>query len=184
MDDKCFINEHPSDSHTLDATKSPLDRLFANPFSQTREKPVARPTPTQQTASSAALRRPRILLADDSSDNLFLLCSYLKRLEVEVEEAEDGSAALQKFAEGNYDLVLMDVHMPVMDGLTAIQRMRDSEASRRSRRTPIVALTASVFGEEVDTCLAAGADMYVAKPIKRGALLDVVTKLLARAAVV
>jgi CheY-like chemotaxis protein len=122
--------------------------------------------------------RHRILLADDSADNLFLLGTYLKRLAVIVDEAPDGSVALSKFVAGAYDLVLMDVHMPVMDGLTAIREMRAVEARKAAKPTPIVALTASVFGEEIATCIAAGADMYVAKPIKRGALIEVVTRLL------
>ena len=126
--------------------------------------------------------RCRILLADDSADNLFLLGSYLKGLAVEVDEAPDGSVALSKFIAGAYDLVLMDVHMPVMDGLTAIREMRAVEARKAIKPTPIVALTASVFGEDIDMCIAAGANMYVAKPIKRAALLEVVSSLLARVA--
>ena len=132
-----------------------------------------------ETVERPKLRR-RILLADDSADNLFLLGTYLKRLAVEVDEAPDGSVALSKFIEGAYDLVLMDVHMPVMDGLAAIREMRAVEARKAIKPTPIVALTASVFGEDIDMCIAAGADMYVAKPIKRAALLEVVASLLAR----
>jgi CheY-like chemotaxis protein len=131
-----------------------------------------------ETSVASGQCRHRILLADDSSDNLFLFGSYLKRLPVEVDKAEDGSMALQKFGRYPYDLVLMDVHMPIMDGLTAIRHMREVEARTRRRRTPIVALTASIFGKDVETCMAAGADMYVAKPIKRGALLEVVSNLL------
>lgn len=137
-------------------------------------------TAHQDAAPATDRRRRRILLADDSADNLFLLGSYLKGMEVEVDEAQDGSLALHKFMSGTYDLVLMDVHMPVMDGLVTIRKMRELEALKMMKATPIVALTASVFGEDIDQCLAAGADMYVSKPIKKAALLEVVTRLLER----
>jgi CheY-like chemotaxis protein len=147
----------------------------------TIERPKSETIGEDLDASPAAnQRRRRILLADDSRDNLFLFGTYLKRLAVEVDEAHNGAVALSKFLAGDYDLILMDVHMPVMDGLTAIREMREAEARKKIRPTPIVALTASVFGEEVDTCIAAGADMYVAKPIKRAALLEVVSLLLER----
>ena len=151
----------------------------------TIERPKSDPAgDSLDTSPGIDQRRRRILLADDSADNLFLLGTYLKRLAVEVDEAHNGSVALSKFLSGEYDLVLMDVHMPVMDGLTAIREMRGAEARKKIRPTPIVALTASVFGEDIDMCIAAGADMYVAKPIKRAALLEVVARLLKRDSVI
>lgn len=151
----------------------------------TVERPKSDPVDKSlDTSAGANQHRRRILLADDSLDNLFLFGTYLKRLAVEVDEARNGSVALSKFLAGDYDLILMDVHMPVMDGLTAIREMRGAEARKKIRPTPIVALTASVFGEEIATCIAAGADMYVAKPIKRAALLEVVARLLKRDSVI
>lgn len=154
-----------------------------NTFDKARDAAREQPSTDNSRVRVTAVadgRHRRILLADDSTDNLYLLGSYLKRLDVEVDEAQDGSQALAKFVAGQYDLVLMDVHMPVMDGLTAIRKIREIEARKTIKPTPIVALTASVFGDDIDACIAAGADMYVAKPIKKNALLQVLNSLLER----
>lgn len=146
----------------------------------TDDAQLAAEDPTVPVATGVTPPRRRILLADDSADNLLILRSHLKRLDAAIDEAQDGGRALEMFMAERYDLVLMDVHMPVLDGLSAIREMREFEGRRGTKATPIVALTASVFGDDIDKCLEAGADIYVAKPVKRTALLEVVTRLLER----
>ena len=84
-----------------------------------------------------------ILLADDSEDNRMLIHSYLKDTGYRLDDADNGAIAVAKLKVGNYDLVLMDIQMPVMDGLEATRAIRDWERERGLWRTPILALTAS-----------------------------------------
>jgi len=78
--------------------------------------------------------------------------------------AHDGQAALEVCAVRDFDLILMDVQMPLMDGLTATRELRKREAG--GKRTPIVALTASAMSDELDRCLAAGMDGLLTKPLE------------------
>lgn len=79
--------------------------------------------------------------------------------------AEDGQAAVRAFEAGEYDVVLMDTQMPVMDGLAATAAIRAGEQRDRARRTPIISLTANAMPHQVEACLAAGADLHLAKPV-------------------
>jgi CheY-like chemotaxis protein len=89
--------------------------------------------------------------------------------------AVDGVAAVDAFKAGKaYDLVLMDVQMPVMDGLTATRRIRALEPT--GARTPIVAMTANVLPDQIATCMAAGMDDHLGKPINPGRLLEMVAR--------
>ena len=97
--------------------------------------------------------------------------SYLKSTNIIVEEAENGVIALDKMKAENYDLVLMDIQMPMMDGYDAMRLMRQWEQERGLARTRIVALTASALASDVKSCLEAGADLYLSKPIKKHMLL-------------
>ncbi|WP_331964087.1 response regulator [Candidatus Binatus sp.] len=117
------------------------------------------------------MRPLRILLADDSRDNRLLMHAYFKKTPYIVDEAEDGAAAVEKFRTGAYDLVLMDIQMPIMDGYSATRAIRAMERDTGRRRIPIIALTASVLAEALDKAIDAGCDAYVAKPVKKATLL-------------
>ena len=123
---------------------------------------------------TGALRGLRILLADDSPDNRMLVRAFLSKTGCQLDEAEDGREAFARFTTGNYDLVLMDIRMPVIDGIEATRAIRRWENENRARRTPIIALTASALPLAVRTCLAAGCDTHVSKPIKRATLIDTI----------
>jgi PAS domain S-box-containing protein len=110
----------------------------------------------------------RVLLADDNPINRKVAQMFLKPLGVVVVEVADGSQALEKLAADRFDLVLMDVHMPVMDGIEAVSRLRASNAPWAS--TPVIALTADAMQGDRERFLAAGMDGYVAKPIEPNAL--------------
>ena len=93
-----------------------------------------------------------------------------------MEDAENGAIAVAKLKARSYDIVLMDIQMPVMDGLEATRTIRDWERERGLSRTPIVALTASALDEDVRRTLEAGVDMHVSKPIKKVALIAAIKK--------
>lgn len=124
--------------------------------------------------SSVNLRPLRILLADDSPDNRMLIDAYVKKAPYTIDHAVDGSIAVEKFRANRYDLVLMDIQMPVMDGYTAARTIREWERSQGLARTPIIALTASALDESVVRSIEAGCDAHVSKPVKRATLFEVI----------
>jgi CheY-like chemotaxis protein len=122
----------------------------------------------------------RILVADDSADNRLLIQAFLKHTACLVEQAENGEIALGKFVSGNYDVVLMDIQMPVMDGYTAAKLIRQWERNHNASRTPIIALTASVLDEAVHKSFDAGCDTHVSKPVRRPTLLAAIRDVTAK----
>lgn len=118
-----------------------------------------------------------ILLVEDSADNRILVESYLKQSPCRIEVAENGEIAVKKFEAGDFDLVLMDVQMPVMDGHAATRAMRAWETKQGRPPTPIVALTANALPEEVQKSLDAGCTAHLTKPIKKAALLAAIRDL-------
>jgi len=129
------------------------------------------PTPDGVLEDTGPLK---ILLADDSADNRLLIGAYLKKTPYSVEQAEDGQAALDKVISGNFDLILMDIQMPVMDGYVATRKIREWEAANGHPRTPIIALTAAALEDAVRKALDTGCDAHVAKPVKKLTLLTVI----------
>jgi two-component system sensor histidine kinase/response regulator len=124
------------------------------------------------TPGTRARRPVRVLLVDDSADNRLLINNYLKREPHRIDEAEDGEEGFRKATAERYDLILMDFHMPQVDGLEATQMIRDWETANGLARTPIIVLTASALEEDARRALAAGADAHVSKPITRAMLLE------------
>ncbi|MBU4039587.1 MAG: response regulator, partial [Alphaproteobacteria bacterium] len=114
----------------------------------------------------------RILVADDAAANRELAVAILGGLGVAVETVEDGAQAVEAARNGAYDLILMDVHMPVVDGLDATRAIRRLDGP--VGQTPIVALTANVQPEQVQRCREAGMDDHVGKPIQVAELLRVI----------
>ena len=100
--------------------------------------------------------------------NRLIACEMLRSLGVNVVEASDGSEALQLLFDTSVDLVLMDCEMPVMDGYTATQRIRDFENQRGSRRLPIIALTANASEHDEAKTRSVGMDAHIAKPYTQG----------------
>ena len=135
-----------------------------------------RPEAEDAVASSP---RSTILLVEDSEYNRLVVEAYLKDVTGRIVSARDGGEALERFREERFDLVLMDIQMPVMDGYEAIRRMRSLELETGADRTPIIALTAFALAEDADKCLAVGADAYLAKPVRKSEFLEVVGRFLA-----
>jgi CheY-like chemotaxis protein len=117
-----------------------------------------------------------ILLVEDSQDNQLLIKSYLKAMAHQVDQAENGQIAVEKFTNQHYDLVLMDMQMPVMDGYTATTLIRDWEREQGRKPTPIIALTAHALKADEQKSLDAGCTSHLTKPIKKAALLEAIQK--------
>lgn len=132
---------------------------------------------TSESIGAAALQGRRVLVVDDHPVNRRVIRLFLEPFECELVEAENGRHALDVLQHEAVDLVLMDVNMPVMDGLEATRRLRQDP---RFARLPVVALTADVMSAQIKTCLDAGCDAHVAKPIDLRNLLSVMDRCLAQ----
>jgi len=120
----------------------------------------------------------RILLVDDNQDNRMLFKAYLKNTAYEIDEAENGQTAVEMFQQKKYDLIFMDMQMPVLDGYGATRVIREWEADNKKTATPVIALTAHASRDEVDKCIAAGCNLHLSKPVKKSTLLETLTTIL------
>jgi signal transduction histidine kinase/ActR/RegA family two-component response regulator len=127
-------------------------------------------------ASHAALPPLRILVAEDNEVNQVVVSRMLERAGHTVAIAADGQQAVEMCSGGAFDLVLMDVHMPVLDGFEATARIREMDRSKAIHR-PIIALTANAMNGDRERCLEAGMDGYISKPVSRDELLDAIGQL-------
>jgi signal transduction histidine kinase/CheY-like chemotaxis protein len=143
---------------------------------------VARPAPP---AASAAQDREagnfkvagRVLVVEDDAANRKVVKMMLAHFGVQPTTADNGQEALEVFgAGGPFDLVFMDLQMPVMDGLEAVRRLRQGEVAQGAARVPIVAITGNAYDDDRQRCLEAGMDDFIAKPIDMAALAAVLKK--------
>ena len=122
-------------------------------------------------------RTLRVLLADDHPVNRRVVEMILAQADVALTSVEDGAQAVQAVRDADYDLILMDMQMPVMDGLTATREIRLHEATMGTARTPVVMLTANALAEHILAAEAAGADLHLAKPFDAAELLNLLVTL-------
>ena len=129
-------------------------------------------------AARAPQRGPRILLAEDHVTNQRVVSLILAAIGAQLTVVDNGELAVAEATTRAFDLILMDMQMPVMDGLAATRLIRDHEAATNSGRTPVIALTAHALPEHVAASLAAGADRHLTKPIRPDDLLGAVDAVL------
>ncbi len=141
---------------------------FEIPFERAQAVPAKRDAKPALGRSSPKPRR--VLLVEDNATNRFVATSMLDRLGVTADVACDGLDAVEKAAGTPYDLILMDIQMPVMDGLEAARRIRAAESASGAPRARIVAVTANAFREDLDAALAAGMDGHMPKPFTKADL--------------
>ena len=147
----------------VDVTKQPLlDRQNVTSHTNPRQTETAEPEFSGN-----------ILVAEDVPTNQALVRSLLERMGLQVTIAEDGNQALQKVLAGQFDLILMDMQMPHMDGYEATSELR-----KKGITTPVVALTANAMKGDDKKCIEAGCDDYLAKPLDRGELFEMLDKYL------
>jgi CheY-like chemotaxis protein len=118
-----------------------------------------------QPSNSSPVRPLKILLAEDVDVNATIASRFIERLGHQVEVATNGLHALELLESGNFDLVLMDIEMPEMDGLEATRRIRESSPPDQPP-IPVIAMTAHAVGEIQQKCRAAGMDDYISKPLE------------------
>jgi CheY-like chemotaxis protein len=134
------------------------------------------------STTSANERRLRVLLADDHATNRAVVEVILGLIDVDLVQVEDGLQAVNAFKSDDFDVVLMDLAMPVMDGLTAIREIRKFEQEQGRHRVPVLAVTANAMSEHVQASRAAGADHHIAKPIIPDLLIGAIIQSTAEAA--
>ncbi|MBF0445343.1 MAG: PAS domain S-box protein, partial [Magnetococcales bacterium] len=115
-----------------------------------------------------------ILLVDDAPENCLVIKAFLKGSTHAITSVDNGAQAVEMFKEGNFDLVLMDIHMPQMDGYEATKKIRSWEKSRGLSPTPILALTANAMKEDIQKTQVAGCNLHLTKPIRKNHLLQVI----------
>ena len=114
----------------------------------------------------------RVLVAEDHETGRAVLAAHLGGAGFDLVFAEDGARAVEAAAAGSFDIILMDLRMPVMDGFDAIRAIRRQEAERGAPPAPIVVISANSGVEDVRRCLEAGADAHLPKPVSRAVLLQ------------
>jgi CheY-like chemotaxis protein len=124
----------------------------------------------------------RVLVADDHPTNRAVIEIILQMVDATSVSVQNGEEALLAFKNDSFDVVLMDLQMPVMDGLSAIRKIREHEGETAMARTPVLAVTANVLSEHVAQSMAAGADRHIPKPVTAQALLAAIYDAVDRAA--
>ncbi len=139
---------------------------------------IKAPTDTGQNSNSAK-NEFRILLAEDSIDNRLLISHYLKTKDIVIDFAENGLQAIELYCHHEYDLILMDIQMPEMDGYAATAKIREYEKEKRNAtHLPILALTANAYFDEQEKSFSAGCDSHITKPVRKQQLWDALVKAL------
>ncbi|MCP4746249.1 MAG: response regulator [Desulfobacteraceae bacterium] len=116
----------------------------------------------------------KILLAEDFHHNRIIVQQYLKKTPFIIDIAENGAEAVHKFTSQTYDLVLMDMQMPVKDGYTATREIREFEKANGLTPAPVISLTAYALSEDIAKCISAGCNEHLSKPIKKAKLIEVI----------
>ena len=180
----------PSDSRTRDWARCQelgITGHIVKPIKQTEllaainaamgeTKTATEVPPIEMPAPAVDLRPLHILLVEDAPENRLLIWHYLKKTPYQLDIAKNGQIALEKFQSREYDLVLMDMQMPIMDGYTATQRMRSFERKAGLSETPVIALTAHASKEEERKGLDAGCVAYLTKPINKAELIQAIQR--------
>ncbi|MCJ7582113.1 MAG: Hpt domain-containing protein [Candidatus Aminicenantes bacterium] len=118
----------------------------------------------------------KILLADDSKDNQLLMQSYLSQTGIGIDIANDGNEAIKLFLERSYSIIFLDLHMPGLDGIETVQKIKKIETENDLTPTPIVCFSGSSFQDEIDLCMSSGFDDYLEKPCDRDTLFNIINK--------
>lgn len=126
--------------------------------------------------ANGAVEPLNILLAEDCENNVLLVQLFLKKLPYLIDVAENGSEAFELFQRKEYDVVLMDIEMPVTDGYEATTMIRGYEKDNSREKTPIVAVTAHALPENEDKAYEVGCDYFLTKPVRKADLISTIQK--------
>ena len=131
----------------------------------------------EMSQPSISLNEANILLVEDNLINQKIVILSIQKLVKNIDIANNGKEALDKFGTSKYDIILMDIQMPVMDGIIATKKIREIESST-NQHTPIVAITANALAGDKENCLAAGMNDYISKPFQPEVLVNKMKNLL------
>ncbi len=168
-------NTAEPDAKGEDRTES-QDSLEKDSREESRDEASAVESRGTPTGDVLADRPIKVLLVEDSADNRLLIQAYLKKTRCTVDTAENGVVAVEKFKAESYDIVLMDIQMPEMDGYEATKAIREWEKSNNRTPTPVIALTAHATVDDYNRSIAAGCTDHLVKPIKKERLFDALRK--------
>jgi CheY-like chemotaxis protein/HPt (histidine-containing phosphotransfer) domain-containing protein len=145
----------------------------------------ARPTPRLEPSLPPVAANPpadapalKVLLADDSADNRLLINAYFRNLPYLVDEVENGQQAIERATAQRYDVILMDIQMPLVDGYTATRTIRNWEREHGQTPVPIIAVTASALDEAVRKSFESGCNAHVSKPVRKATLVEAIREVL------
>ena len=152
---------------------------YTNPVTETRTSTSSQKIEelSQKDKIHKELKDLRILLVEDNLINQKITLLTLKPLVHSIDTASNGKEALDRFGTNNFDLILMDIQMPVMSGLMAAEKIRALESTTNSH-VPIIAITANAMIGDKEKCLSAGIDDYISKPFQPAALIDKIKKII------
>ncbi len=152
---------------TLESETGKGAEFRATALVKTCQAPLNGAMPRDQELEERSLSGLRILAAEDNRTNQMVLRHMLKKIDLTLEIVSDGAQAVERWREGHWDMILMDVNMPVMDGLAATQKIRDEEYDKALSATPIIAVSANAMAHQVAGYLAHGMSGHVPKPVSR-----------------
>ena len=161
-----------------------VEERVARPQALERGEIAVRASTSAPVADEGEEGALRLLAAEDNPTNQQVLAAVMGSLGIEIDIVANGKLAFEAWRDGAYDLILMDIQMPVMDGIDSARAIRAAERDTGRVRTPIVALTANALSHQVEEYLAAGMDGHVAKPIEIAKLYDAISRALTEAATV
>ncbi len=178
--DRKFVNERARELGITDYLLKPIkwsDLKEAVMVALGRKDSAAKEWPqVTKHAVRKELTPLHILIVEDNEQNRMLIQTFLKKTPYTLDTAENGKIAVEKFKADQYNLVLMDIEMQVMDGYIATKKIRKWEAENQVKPTPIIALTAHALEEHRQKSLDAGCSDHLSKPIKKADLLNAIEK--------
>ncbi|UXR66046.1 ATP-binding protein [Bdellovibrio bacteriovorus] len=154
-----------------------LDLPWLQDIEATQSTEKEHPAPARRADATVEGRGLSVLIVDDTEDNRLLIKAYLKNSPHQIEEAGNGQQALQMVQQKHYDLIMMDMQMPVMDGFTATQKIRQWEKENHKTPATIWALTAYALKNEMDRSLEVGCNLHLVKPLRKADLLRNIAEL-------
>ncbi|MDY0200430.1 MAG: response regulator [Bacteroidales bacterium] len=172
----------------LSVTLSAEEAIFSFPYTlninsgepkvkEVKPKQILEAGESMQEPSSVELENANVLLVEDNLINQKIVVLSLKKLVKNIEIANNGKEALDRFGTSRFDIILMDIQMPIMNGIVATKKIREIESSSNSH-IPIIAITANALLGDKEECLAAGMDDYISKPFQIEVLIQKMRKLL------
>ncbi|QYK41002.1 MAG: response regulator [Paracoccaceae bacterium] len=135
------------------------------------------PAAAPATGDRPVFQALRLLIADDSPTNLMVIREMLANTGAEITAVSDGQQALEAWRKAPFDLLLLDIAMPVVDGLSALKAIRAEEDAQKRPHVPAVAVTANAMAHQVETYILGGFDTHIAKPFRRHELIDTIAAL-------